>query len=51
MLTRRRTLLLAAAAGVSAGLAASRIWPAAPSRVVIAGGDLTEIARSERHAN
>jgi iron complex transport system substrate-binding protein len=44
MLTRRRTLLLAAAAGVSAGLAASRVWPAAPGRVVIAGGDLTEIA-------
>ena len=44
MLTRRRTLLLAAAAGASAGFAASRAWPAAPRRVVIAGGDLTEIA-------
>ena len=44
MLTRRRTLLLAAAAGASAGFAASRAWPAALRRVVIAGGDLTEIA-------
>lgn len=44
MLTRRRTLLLAAVAGASAGLAASRAWPAEPRRVVIAGGDLTEIA-------
>lgn len=44
MLTRRRSLLIAAAAGVSAGLAASRVWPASSRRVVIAGGDLTEIA-------
>lgn len=42
-LTRRTTLLLAASA---AGLAALRASGAEPARVVVAGGDLTEIAAS-----
>ncbi|MCB1353308.1 MAG: ABC transporter substrate-binding protein [Rhodobacteraceae bacterium] len=44
MLTRRQTLLLAAACGAAAGLAAARAHAAAPGRVLVLGGDLAEIA-------
>lgn len=43
-MTRRRSLLLAAVVGAIAGLAAALAEGGQPERVVIAGGDLTEIA-------
>jgi len=43
-MTRRRSLILAAIVGTVAGLAAAFAEADPPARVVIAGGDLTEIA-------
>jgi len=43
MSTRRRTIILAAVAGTAAGFAALRVRGQPAERIVVAGGDLTEI--------